>query len=60
MLIDITVFKSQNLVVELAPKHTDVINNQRDNFLRLVNDKLIFEDIKRFIKHKPFNLFLPE
>ena len=60
MLIDITVFKSQNLVVELAPKHTDVINNQHGNFLRLVNDKLIFEDIKRFITHKAFNLFLPE
>lgn len=58
--IDTAVSKLRDLVVEMARNHIDVINKQRGNVPRLVNNKPAFREIKRSITHEALNLLLCE
>ncbi len=44
----------------MARNHIDVINKQRGNVPRLVNDKPVFHEIKRSITHEALNILLRE
>lgn len=56
--IEVSVRKLQDVVIEMARKHKDTINRQRQNASHLVADKPLFEEIKRKITHEALNLLL--
>lgn len=59
-LIEVSVRKLRDVVIEMARKHEDTINRQRQNAPLLTADKPLFKEIKRKITHETLNLLLRE
>lgn len=58
--IEVAVRKLRDIVIEMARKHEDTINRQRQNAPLLIMDKPSFKEIKRKITHEALNLLLRE
>lgn len=56
--IEVVVWKLRDVVIEMARKHEDTINGQRQNALLLVADKPFIKDIKQKITHEAPNLIV--
>ena len=59
-LIEVSVRKLQDVVIEMARNHKGTINRQRQNAPLLIADKPLFKEIKRKITHEALNLLLRE